>query len=268
MVNLKPGMEIREMFVKVPFPLSFNVYIFSVLNPAEVQGGAKPHLKEMGPFCYNEWKTKINVEDNEGDDMISYDPVDTFENAKRPKCLSVDTLVTIPHPMILGMVNTILRQKPGALTLANKAIKKMVQLENESKPFAKLKIFIKLAASLSLTANPNWTVWNNSKCDTIVGTDGTIFPPMLKKEEGLASFAPDLCRSLIAQFDKHDKYDGIPVSSFFASLGDQSKNPAEKCFCTTPETCLKREVHGQKIRGDKREYDPQKFGPFLRPTEY
>ncbi|KAH1021496.1 hypothetical protein HUJ04_011014 [Dendroctonus ponderosae] len=69
-----------------------------------------------------EWKTKINVEDNEGDDMISYDPVDTFENAKRPKCLSVDTLVTIPHPMILGMVNTILRQKPGALTLANKAI--------------------------------------------------------------------------------------------------------------------------------------------------
>ncbi|KAH1021497.1 hypothetical protein HUJ04_011003 [Dendroctonus ponderosae] len=87
----------------------------------------------------------------------------------------------------------------------------MVQLENESKPFAKLKIFIKLAASLSLTANPNWTVWNNSKCDTIVGTDGTIFPPMLKKEEGLASFAPDLCRSLIAQFDKHDKYDGIPI---------------------------------------------------------
>ncbi|ENN79079.1 hypothetical protein YQE_04461, partial [Dendroctonus ponderosae] len=49
-----------------------------------------------------EWKTKINVEDNEGDDMISYDPVDTFENAKRPKCLSVDTLVTIPHPMILA----------------------------------------------------------------------------------------------------------------------------------------------------------------------
>ncbi|KAH1021509.1 hypothetical protein HUJ04_011014, partial [Dendroctonus ponderosae] len=116
----------------------------------------------------------------------------------------------------------------------------MVQLENESKPFAKLKIFIKLAASLSLTANPNWTVWNNSKCDTIVGTDGTIFPPMLKKEEGLASFAPDLCRSLIAQFDKHDKYDGIPVSSFFASLGVQSKNQAEKCFCTTRETCLKR----------------------------
>lgn len=45
-------MEIREMFLKVPFPLTFNVYIFSVMNPTEVQGGAKPHLKEMGPFCY------------------------------------------------------------------------------------------------------------------------------------------------------------------------------------------------------------------------
>uniref|UniRef100_A0AAR5PYB4 Sensory neuron membrane protein 1 n=1 Tax=Dendroctonus ponderosae TaxID=77166 RepID=A0AAR5PYB4_DENPD len=302
MVNLKPGMEIREMFVKVPFPLSFNVYIFSVLNPAEVQGGAKPHLKEMGPFCYNEWKTKINVEDNEGDDTISYDPVDTFENAKRPKCLSVDTLVTIPHPMILGMVNTILRQKPGALTLANKAIKSI--WSNPSSLFITVKAqdllfdgvvihcgvsdFAGKAICTNLKAEPSLThlgeddlgfslmgpkngtagkrikafrgtqdfhkvgriiefdgkskldVWNNSKCDTIVGTDGTIFPPMLKKEEGLASFAPDLCRSLIAQFDKHDKYDGIPVSSFFASLGDQSKNPAEKCFCTTPETCLKR----------------------------
>lgn len=51
-----------------------------------------------------------------------------------------------------------------------------------------------------------------------------------------------LLRSLIAQFDKHEKYDGIPVSSYFASLGDQSKNPEEKCFCTTPETCLKKGI--------------------------
>nr|QKV34981.1 Sensory neuron membrane protein 1a [Dendroctonus adjunctus] len=300
MVNLKPGMEIREMFVKVPFPLSFNVYIFSVLNPAEVQGGAKPHLKEMGPFCYNEWKTKINVQDNEGDDTMSYDPVDTFETAKRPKCLSADTLVTIPHPMILGMVNTILRQKPGALTLANKAIKSI--WSNPSSLFITIKArdllfdgvvihcgvsdFAGKAICTNLKAEPSLThlggddlgfsllgpkngtagkrikafrgtqdfhkvgriiefdgssklnVWNDSKCDAIVGTDGTIFPPMLKKEEGLASLKYKI---MIYFFWYLAPYSSLLFNYIFISLlGDQSKNPDEKCFCTTPATCLKK----------------------------
>lgn len=52
MVNLKPGQDIREMFLKVPFPLSFKVFIFSVQNPEEVLLGGMPLLQEIGPFCY------------------------------------------------------------------------------------------------------------------------------------------------------------------------------------------------------------------------
>lgn len=52
MVNLKPGQDIREMFLKVPFPLSFRVFVFSVQNPEEVLLGGVPLLQELGPFCY------------------------------------------------------------------------------------------------------------------------------------------------------------------------------------------------------------------------
>lgn len=83
-------------------------------------------------------------------------------------------------------------------------------------------------------------VWPTKECNTFGGTDGTIFPPFLKKEEGLESFSPDLCRSLVARYEKNTKYDGIPVWLYSASLGDMSKNADEKCFCPTNETCLKK----------------------------
>ncbi|KAJ8948285.1 hypothetical protein NQ318_020772 [Aromia moschata] len=85
-------------------------------------------------------------------------------------------------------------------------------------------------------------VWPTDNCNKIMGTDGTIFPPFLKKEEGLVSFAPDLCRSLAAFYVKKTKYDGIPVREYSADLGDMSKNADEKCYCPTPETCLKKGV--------------------------
>lgn len=36
------------------------------------------------------------------------------------------------------------------------------------------------------------------------------------------------------------RFDGIPVRKFSASLGDMSQNDDEKCYCLTPDTCLKK----------------------------
>ncbi|KAJ8915889.1 hypothetical protein NQ315_015502 [Exocentrus adspersus] len=86
------------------------------------------------------------------------------------------------------------------------------------------------------------SAWPTDECNTIKGTDGTIFPPLLDKEAGLVSFAPDLCRSLIAVYEHDTKYDGIPVRHYSATLGDMSRNEDEKCYCPTPETCLKKGI--------------------------
>lgn len=42
----------RDMFVKVPFPLTFKVYIFNVTNPDEVQRGGKPYVQQIGPYMF------------------------------------------------------------------------------------------------------------------------------------------------------------------------------------------------------------------------
>lgn len=40
------------MYLKIPFALSFKVYIFNVTNAAEVQQGDSPMLDEVGPYFY------------------------------------------------------------------------------------------------------------------------------------------------------------------------------------------------------------------------
>jgi hypothetical protein len=40
------------MWSNFPDPVGFNVYIFNVTNPMEIQKGAKPVLREVGPYVY------------------------------------------------------------------------------------------------------------------------------------------------------------------------------------------------------------------------
>lgn len=54
-----------------------------------------------GCFLFSEWKEKVNIVDDESDDTVSYDPVTRFVfNPKGSGKLTMDEVVTIPHPMM------------------------------------------------------------------------------------------------------------------------------------------------------------------------
>lgn len=107
------------------------------------------------------------------------------------------------------------------------------------KVFRGSKNYRDLGRVLEYDGKDNIDLWSTPECNKFDGTDSTIFPPLLTEEEGLVSFSPEICRSLVANFDSNTMYNGIPVRKYTAHLGDMS-NPEEKCYCTTNTTCLKR----------------------------
>ena len=75
-------------------------------------------------------------------------------------------------------------------------------------------------------------------CHDIKGTDGTQFPPGLKKEQRLWMFVGDLCRSIWVDFVEEVEVRGIdayryrpPVNVF------DMENPDNYCYCPTFLEC-------------------------------
>ncbi|KAH1028811.1 sensory neuron membrane protein 1 isoform X1 [Dendroctonus ponderosae] len=120
---LRKRNQVREVYLKIPFPLNFKLYFFNVTNPEEIQTGSKPKLKEVGPFWYDEIKEKVQIIDNDTEDSLTYTPYDLFEyNQNKSNQLREDDYVTIIHPAIVGMVNLVLRDSPVFLSIVSKAI--------------------------------------------------------------------------------------------------------------------------------------------------
>nr|CAD7452862.1 unnamed protein product [Timema tahoe] len=141
MLALKPGSDIRKMWERFPEPIEFQIYLFNYTNPLEIQKGAKPVVEEIGPFFYDEYKSKHELKDREKDDTVLFKPKMMWHfNKERSLPLTGDELVTIPHvailpedscgtnvsvltPLLQAMVLTVEKEKPGMLSLVNKAIK-------------------------------------------------------------------------------------------------------------------------------------------------
>jgi len=51
-VILVKGTEAYERWRKLPVALCFNIYLFNVTNPDDVQNGANPVVQEIGPYVY------------------------------------------------------------------------------------------------------------------------------------------------------------------------------------------------------------------------
>eukprot|EP00096_Caligus_rogercresseyi_P009544 TRINITY_DN3248_c0_g1_i2.p1 TRINITY_DN3248_c0_g1~~TRINITY_DN3248_c0_g1_i2.p1 ORF type:complete len:506 (-),score=107.11 TRINITY_DN3248_c0_g1_i2:53-1570(-) len=92
----------------------------------------------------------------------------------------------------------------------------------------------RLGEILSFKGKNKLDKWSGEDCNTIRGTDGTIFPSRLKKEDMIHVFSPDLCQSLPLVFQKEVTSQGIPGYRFIPPSNvfyGPEKNPRNKCFC-------------------------------------
>ncbi|XP_069694773.1 sensory neuron membrane protein 1-like [Periplaneta americana] len=252
---LKKGSEIRAMWSKIPIPLEFKAYIFNVTNPMDVQKGGKPALAEVGPYVYLEYKDKLDFEDHNEDDTVSFNPRDTwYFSSQKSGALTGDEPITIPHIAMLVMALAAERERPVVLKLINKAIPSL--FENPSSMFitttARRLLFEGIplycnatdfsskaicselrkrgefgslgddVLSFSLFGKKNATaggrmrvkrgiknikqlgevveymgqeklsVWSGDPCNTLTGSDSTIYPPFLTTGDYVTAFSPEL----------------------------------------------------------------------------
>nr|QIJ45702.1 sensory neuron membrane protein [Glyphodes pyloalis] len=115
--------DVRAMWEKIPFALDFKVYIFNYTNYEEVQKGALPIVKEIGPYHFDEWKEKVEVEEHDEDDTITYKKRDYFyfrPDLSGPGLTGEETVV-IPHLLMLGIATIVNRDKPAMMNMLGKA---------------------------------------------------------------------------------------------------------------------------------------------------
>uniref|UniRef100_A0A8C8DM32 Lysosome membrane protein 2 n=1 Tax=Oryzias sinensis TaxID=183150 RepID=A0A8C8DM32_9TELE len=85
------------------------------------------------------------------------------------------------------------------------------------------------------------TFWTSEESNRIQGSDGSSFHPLLKKDERIYIFTPDLCRTIYMDFEKEVEVKGIPAYRFtpprsvFASKEENSDNEG---FCVSKKECL------------------------------
>nr|BAM36398.1 CD36 antigen [Oplegnathus fasciatus] len=85
------------------------------------------------------------------------------------------------------------------------------------------------------------TFWTSNQSNSINGSDGSAFHPLLNKDERIYIFTPDLCRSIYMEFEKDVEVKGIPAYRFTpprSVLASKEENPANEGFCVSPQECL------------------------------
>ncbi|XP_069694772.1 sensory neuron membrane protein 1-like [Periplaneta americana] len=100
-----------------------------------------------------------------------------------------------------------------------------------------------LGRVVAFNGQKKMTVWSGDPCNQFKGTDSTVFAPFITAKDTIAAFAPDLCRAAEAENLGPRKFKGIKGFLFNANFGDMSTDPKLKCFCTTPDTCMKKGIH-------------------------
>ncbi|TGZ60718.1 hypothetical protein CRM22_008371 [Opisthorchis felineus] len=70
--QLNPGSPLFQQWSEPSVPIYLQFYFFNLTNPADFRLGAKPIVKQCGPYTYHERRFKRQIEINETASTISY----------------------------------------------------------------------------------------------------------------------------------------------------------------------------------------------------
>ncbi|CAL8072560.1 unnamed protein product [Orchesella dallaii] len=286
----------------VPGTHAFQLYVFNITNPDEVERGGKPSLQQVGPYYYKEYRYKFDVAMNLD---LSVNFVRNFTYTFDPKGShgSTNDMVNVINvPFVIfstlaskyGPSTANINQVISALVASGESlIKKNVKVQDllfNGMDVSKYQKYLNLLGPstwltdefhdglygvlklkngvhegsftvdsglknekdvgkiLTYNESPSLTYWNGESCNTIMGGDGSVFPPHSKTSDKLYMFEVDLCRSIDFEYKEEVPYNSIVGYKYNIAkdlLADPSVNHDNQCFCSknnSTDACLKAGV--------------------------
>ncbi|XP_058473055.1 lysosome membrane protein 2-like isoform X1 [Solea solea] len=279
-IVLVEGSRVFESWKTPPPPVYMEFFFFNLTNVNEFLQGAKMEVKQVGPYTYREYRYKENVSMVENDTMVSAyntksfvflrersvgDPaVDNITTVDIPawavmnkakgsflksmmvNALGVDLFSThTVHDLLWGYEDRLLTSLSATSSDVEKVFglmhKKNGSNDGEFIYHTGQQDYMDYGRVKTWKGQSKLTFWTSDQSNSINGSDGSAFHPLLNKDERIYIFTPDLCRSIYMEFEKDVEVKGIPAYRFTpprSVLASKEENPANEGFCVSPKECL------------------------------
>ncbi|XP_039635772.1 lysosome membrane protein 2-like isoform X3 [Perca fluviatilis] len=283
-IVLVEGSRVFESWKTPPPPVYMEYFFFNVTNVDAFLEGAKPEVKQVGPYTYREYRYKDNVSMVENNRMVSAYNIKSFvflrEKSVGDPAVDNITTVNIPAWAVMNKVKgsfwktsmasmLMTSSRSGLFTtrtvdellwgyedplLARVAtsspeVEKVFGLmykkngtnNGEFIYHTGVQNYMDYGRVETWQGQSQLTFWASNQSNSINGSDGSAFHPLLNKNERIYIFTPDLCRSIHMEFEKDVEVKGIPAYRFTpprSVFASKEENPANEGFCVTPQECL------------------------------
>ncbi|XP_025893265.1 scavenger receptor class B member 1 [Nothoprocta perdicaria] len=100
-VRIDPSSIAFGMWKDIPVPFFLSVHFFEVLNPQEILQGAKPVVRQRGPYVYREFRHKTNITFHDNGTVSFLEYRNLFF---RPELSlgSEDDYIVVPNMLLMG----------------------------------------------------------------------------------------------------------------------------------------------------------------------
>uniref|UniRef100_A0A3P8UKS2 Lysosome membrane protein 2-like n=1 Tax=Cynoglossus semilaevis TaxID=244447 RepID=A0A3P8UKS2_CYNSE len=279
-IVLVEGSRVFESWKNPPPPVYMEYFFFNITNVDEVLLGAKPKVQQVGPYTYREYRYKDNVSMVENGTMVSAYNTKSFvflrEKSVGDPAVDIITTVNIPGWAVMNkvkgnffkslMVNAmgvevftnrtvqgllwgyedalltkVSASQPDVETTFGLMYKKNGSNDGEFVYHTGVNDYMDYGRVETWKGESQLTFWKSDHSNSINGSDGSAFHPLLDKKERIYIFTPDLCRTIYMDFEKDVKVKGIPAYRFTpprSVLASKVENPDNAGFCVTPQECL------------------------------